>query len=364
MQQNTENLKQLGFDPWFEANSGTKIREEHEVARVISVHKESYVITKGGVDVFAELLGKLLYTADSPVDLPTVGDWVYADFCDDNSHAIIHGLLPRKTLIKRKTSGKNIEFQLIGANIDVAFIVQSLDNNFNLNRLERYLVMVNDSQITPVVLLSKCDLMEESEVAEKVGLILNIMPETQVVPFSNENGANMEAIRNLFIPGQTTCLLGSSGVGKTTLLNHLVTGSNFETQPVREKDSRGRHTTTHRQLIRLASGAMLIDTPGMRELGNMSVDAGIDETFVELTELSKQCKYADCNHVNEAGCAVLEAIDQGVVPKSRVQNFLAMKRESDYNEMSYLEKKQKDKKFGQMIKSVLKNKANKEKGFS
>ena len=233
--------------------------------------------------------------------------------------------------------------------------MQSLDENFNLRRLERYLVMINESKISPVVLLSKCDLISEREVEEQIANIIKIMPDVKVIPFSSENGTNINTIKSLFVYGKTYCLLGSSGVGKTTLLNHLIEDSHYETGPVREKDSKGRHTTTHRQLIQLDNGALLIDTPGMRELGNMSADAGINETFSEIIELSKQCKFNNCTHVNEAGCAILEAIDKDLLSEKRYQNYLSLKRESSYNEMSYLEKKQKDKKLGQLIKSVNKH---------
>ncbi len=351
-----EKLEDIGYDNWFKESTNAAKLTEHEVARIISVHKDSYLITKGRDDVFAELAGKIIYTADSPADLPTTGDWVYANFYDDDSHAIIHDLIPRKTLIKRKISGKNIEFQLIAANIDVAFIVQSLDENFNLRRLERYLVMINESNISSIILLSKCDLISQNDINEKIHSIKKIMPGILVLPFSNESGINIDKIKKLLGYGKTYCLLGSSGVGKTTLLNAIIGSSIFETNSVREKDSKGRHTTTSRQLIRLDSGAMLIDTPGMRELGNISVDTGIDETFSEIIYLSRYCKFNNCTHVNEKGCAILAAVNEGVLPEKRYQNYIKMKNESNYNEMSYLEKRQKDKKFGKYCKSVMKQK--------
>jgi ribosome biogenesis GTPase len=357
MEEIKNSINGLGYDDWFQSRSDPEKLAIHKLARVIAVHKDSYVLSRGDGGVFAELAGKLLYAADSPTDLPATGDWVYADFYDDDSHAIIHDVLPRKTLIKRKTSGKNVEFQLISSNIDIALIVQSLDHNFNLRRLERYLVMVNESGIHPIVLLSKCDLVSEEEARGKVQEILKMMPGLEVIRFSNENFTNLERIKELLLCGKTYCLLGSSGVGKTTLLNRILGNKDlFETKPVREKDSKGRHTTTNRQLLQLDSGAMLIDTPGMRELGNMSVDDGISETFSEIVDLSEKCKFSNCTHVNEKGCAILAAISSGALCSDRYQNFLSMKRESDYNEMSYLEKKQKDKNFGKLIKSVMKDK--------
>ena len=351
-----ENLQHLGFDDWFQARIETDKLALHEIARVVSVHKDSYMITKGHGDVFAELTGKLAYTADSASDLPTTGDWVYVDFYDDDTHAIIHDILPRKTILHRKTSGKTFDLQLIATNIDSAFIVQSLDYNFNLSRLERYLVMINEANINPVILLSKCDLVSEDDVEEKIKSVKNISPKTTVIPFSNESGENIEHIKALLEQGHTYCLLGSSGVGKTTLLNSILGDARFETKSVSKKESKGRHTTTSRELIQLENGAMLIDTPGMRELGNIAVDAGIDETFSDIVELAMNCKFNNCTHVNEKGCAILSAISEGELSEKRFQNYLKMKNESAFNDMSYYEKRQKDKNFGKMIKSVIKSK--------
>jgi len=351
-----EKLERIGYNAWFKDSIDDTRLADHQLARVVSVHKDSYMVTNGDDEVFAELTGRLAYSANSAADLPTTGDWVYVDFYDNGTHAIIHDVVTRKTLIQRKTSGKSIDFQLIAANVDVAFIVQSVDYNFNLSRLERYLVMINESNITPIILLSKCDLKSKEELNDMVGSVVNIAPDATVIPFSSENGVNIDAIKEYLLSGRTYCLLGSSGVGKTTLLNNILGDALFETKSVSKKDNKGRHTTTSRELIQLECGAMLIDTPGMRELGNMSVDGGIDETFSEIVELSKSCKFSNCMHIKEKGCAILSAINNGNLTDKRYKNYMKMKNESVFNEMSYYEKKQKDKSFGKLIKSAINKK--------
>jgi ribosome biogenesis GTPase len=354
----SNSIKKLGFDQFYLDHAAPERLEGFEIARVVAVHKDSYAISDGENNVLAELVGKLLYSAASPIDYPTVGDWVVVNFFDDKTFAIIHEILPRKSLLKRKTPGKKIEFQLIAANIDVAFIVQSLDTNFNLNRLDRYLVMINESNIKPIVLLSKSDLLSSEEVEARFTEIKNVMPRLHVQPFSNKNDSGLKAVEDLLNSGQTYCLLGSSGVGKTTLINNLIGESVFTTKTVRDKDSKGRHATTYRQLITIDSGALVIDTPGMRELGNIAVETGLDETFAEITELSQRCQFRDCTHVKEKGCAVLKALGEGALSEQRYQNFIKMVKESNYHEMSYLEKKQKDRQFGKLIKTVMKHKKN------
>jgi ribosome biogenesis GTPase len=354
----SNGIEALGFEKWYQDNVDPVDLESFDIARVIALHKDSYIINNGENDVFAELIGKMLFSATSPIDFPAVGDWVLATLYDKGTFSIIHNVLPRKSLLKRKTPGKRIDFQLIAANIDVAFIVQSLDTNLNLRRLERYLVMVKDNNIEPVVLLSKSDLLSTKDIENRVTEIHKIMPFLRVQPFSNENEAGLKNVKDLLAPRKTYCLLGSSGVGKTTLLNNLIGNAIFTTKTVRKKDSKGRHATTYRHLIKLDCDAMLIDTPGMRELGNFSIETGIDETFREIVELSEQCQFNDCTHVNEKGCAVLKAVGNGQVPTKRYQNYIKMKKESIYNEMSYLEKRQKDKQFGKMCKTIMKHKKN------
>ena len=350
------NLEKIGFGEWLLETVAPESLEQFDIARVIAVHKDSYTISNGEVDVLAELVGKIIFCASSPVDYPAVGDWVLANFYDENTFAIIHEILPRKSILKRKTPGKKVDFQLIAANIDVAFIVQSLNENFNLRRLERYLVMVNDGKVKPIVLLSKSDLLGQEAIAGITAEIHKIFPHLQVVSFSNENESDLDKVKGIMHAGLTYCLLGSSGVGKTTLINNLIGESKYITKTVSKKESKGRHATTHRQMIKLESGALVVDTPGMRELGNFSVDSGIGETFTEISDLSEKCQFNDCTHVNEKGCAVLNAVENGQLSSERYQNYIKMNKESVYNEMSYIEKRKKDKQFGKFCKTVMKHK--------
>ena len=351
-----EKLELLGFSDWFRQQIDADQSAIHEIARVVAVHKDSFVVSKGNGEVFAECAGNLLYSSNSPLDLPTTGDWVLADFYDEDAHAIIHRVLSRKTLLKRKTAGRRVDFQLIAANIDVAFIMQSVDHNFNLRRLERYLAMIGESNITPIILLSKCDLISAAETAEIEKRIAAIAPAISVLPFSNVTRQNISPLQASLSAGKTYCLVGSSGVGKTTLLNTIIGRDQFQTREVSKRQGKGRHTTTSRELVQLESGALLIDTPGMRELGNIAIDAGIDETFSEISELTMRCQFRDCSHTTEKGCAVMAAVASGELDEQRFKSYVKLKNESAFLEMSYYEKRKKDKEFGKMVKAVMKGK--------
>ena len=352
--ENKTHLLKLGYNEWFESSSQTYLNEPFSIARVVEVNKNNYRVSNGLHESFAELSGKFLFTVENSTDYPTVGDWVVVQYFDDYTLAIIHHVLPRQSLLKRKDPGKAVDYQLIAANIDYAFILQSVDANFNLNRLERYLVMINESKIQPIIVLSKTDLISGEEMAgllEKIGRFNDKYP---VLPISSVTDDGIQTVQNELKSGKTYCLLGSSGVGKTTLLNKLIGEQRYDVNAVREADSKGRHTTVKRQLVRLESGSIFIDTPGMRELGNFSVDTGLDETFDEIAEFSSQCHYKDCTHVHEEGCAVKKAVEQGIIDADRYQNYLAIRKESAYYEMSYLEKRKKDKSFGKMMKNYKK----------
>ena len=349
-------LEELGFSEWFRKKWDDSRRHDYSVARIIAVNRDIHIIRNESAEVPAEMTGKLMYGARSSLDLPAVGDWVCVQYFNEKTSAIIHHVLPRKSLLKRKVAGKKIEYQLIASNIDTAFIMQSAEFDFNLPRLERYLTMVNEGHIKPVILLSKCDLISREDLEKEIKAIKNTNPECEPIAFSNKTGEGLEKIQKLLKKGCTYCLLGSSGVGKTTLINKLIGENIFVTDTVREKDGKGRHVTARRQLVILEQGALIIDTPGMRELGNIGVDTGLRKTFTDIYSLAQDCRFKNCTHAGEPGCAVTSAVKNGELSAKRYQNYLKMRSESEFHEMSYLERRNRDKKFGKMVKSVMKDK--------
>jgi ribosome biogenesis GTPase len=220
--------------------------------------------------------------------------------------------------------------------------------------MERYIVMANEGRVEPVILLSKSDLVSAEDLKKRVSEIRQARISSRVVTLSNVSGDGLETLQRALKKGKTYCLLGSSGVGKTTLLNRLIGRELFETNPVREKDGRGRHTTARRQLIVLDNGALLVDTPGMRELGMIGVEASIEDSFSDIHELSAECRFNDCTHTTEVGCAILAAVQGGTLAEERYRSYIKLMKESEFHEMSYAERRRKDKKFGRLVKSAMK----------
>lgn len=343
-------ISDLGFDQWFEAHAPELRQEGCGFARISAVDRGAYRIMSTAGEVPAELTGRLAYQIESPVELPCVGDWVTAQYYNDGTAAIIHRVFPRRTFLRRKSAGENVELQMIAANIDTAFIVQACHFDFNPRRLDRYLVMAADGRVEPVVILTKTDLISPEELKQKIAIIGSVT-KAHVTPLSNVTGSGFDDL--ILIPGRTYCLLGSSGVGKTTLINRLMGQESFATRAV-SATGEGTHTTSRRQLIVLSQGAMLIDTPGMRELGIVGAGDGVELGFEEIVTLSAQCRYADCGHVHEAGCAVRAAVERGELCADRYASYIKLKKESEFHELSSLDKRKKDKAFGKFIKSAKK----------
>ncbi len=345
-------IRDLGFDQWFEDRSDGFHQEGCSFARISAVDRGSYLIKNESGEVPAELTGKLSYQLESSMELPCVGDWVTAYYYNDDTAAIIHRVFPRKTFLRRKSAGEKVDYQMIAANIDTAFIVQSCHFDFNPHRLDRYLVMAADGHVEPVVILTKTDLILRDELDEKLS-IMGAVSKARVLALSNVTGMGFDEFQQVLTPGRTYCLLGSSGVGKTTLVNRLIGREAFHTKAV-SGTGEGTHTTSRRQLIVLSQGAMLIDTPGMRELGIVGAGDGVNAGFEEFAALSSHCRYANCSHEHESGCAVRAAVEHGELSEDRYSSYLKLKKESEFHEMSYLDKRKKDRAFGKFLKTAKK----------
>ncbi len=348
-------LVDLGFDHGWAGEAAERCESGSSIARVTAVDRGRYLIRGECDEVPAELTGKFLHLAQSAVDLPCVGDWVCVQYRDGGARASIHVVLPRRSFLRRKAAGRDVEFQMIAANIDVAFIVQSCHFDFNVQRLERYLVMARDGHVEPAVLLTKTDLVTADALEQLVGRIGARGVNAQIVCLSNVTGSGVEQVRELIFPGRTYCLLGSSGVGKTTLINTLIGDGALETGAVSDTGE-GRHTTTRRQLIVLEHGGLLIDMPGMRELGVLGAQEGIGETFADIDVLAQGCRYADCRHASEPGCEVRAAVERHELSEEHLRNFLKLRKEADFNDLSYVDRRKKDRAFGRFLHAYKKRK--------
>uniref|UniRef100_UPI003216FD18 ribosome small subunit-dependent GTPase A n=1 Tax=uncultured Draconibacterium sp. TaxID=1573823 RepID=UPI003216FD18 len=319
------------------------------VGRVTSEHKERYTVRTIDNEYDAEIIGNLRFSAQKRTDFPAVGDWVALSEYDENK-VLIHAVFPRKTIIERQSVGKQGEKQIIATNIDYAFIVQAVNNDFNINRIERYLTLCNTSNVEPIIVLNKIDLIDDVVLS---GLILNVQERVKQIPvlaISNASKKGYEQLEKIIKQGKTYCLLGSSGVGKSTLLNNLSGKQLMKTNTISASTNKGRHITSHRELILLENGGILIDNPGMREVGIADSGDGLEKTFDTIIQLSKTCRFSDCTHTSEIGCAVLEAVNTGEIDKDSYENYLKMEKEKEHFESTVAEKRKKDKDFGKMIK--------------
>jgi len=344
--------EELGYDNFFESERKKLNLENFSVARVIAEYKGAYKVKNAKGEYLAKITGKQMFNALTREDYPAVGDWVAITELNAEQ-AVIKAVLPRKTIIKRKYINKS-EIQIIATNIDVAFIVESIGRDYNLNRFERYFSIANDGGVKPAIILNKTDLISKEELDLKLSQIKNRFNNTDVILTSAVTDEGLNKLKNYILKGKTYCFLGSSGVGKSSLINKLLGENVIKTENISVSTGRGKHATTGRQMYFLESGGIVIDNPGMREVGMTDNKAGINDLFDEITVLAEKCKYADCTHVHESGCEVLSAIKSGKLNKDKYSNYIILKKESEHYEMSELEKRKKDQKFGKFLKTAKK----------
>ena len=352
----TTTLETLGYDSFFETNRINLGFGDFSVARVTAEHRGIYVVITENGEYSARLSGKLMHVALKREDYPAVGDWVVATKADDTTVSI-RGILPRKTVLKRifgdkNRQGEKTSTQVLGANIDVAFIVEAVGRDYNLNRYERYRTLAESAGIRPVFILNKTDLITIEELDIKLAEIQSRFPQIEIILTSVQSAESIDNLKSVLIAGETYCFLGSSGVGKSSLINMLRETITIKTEAISERTKRGKHVTTNREMYFLPEGGIVIDNPGIREVGLADTSEAVQDTFRTITALAKQCKFQDCTHIHEPGCAIRAAVESGDVQREAYDNFISLKKEADFYEMSEYEKRDKDRRFGKFIKSA------------
>ncbi|WKZ65834.1 MAG: ribosome small subunit-dependent GTPase A [Flavobacteriales bacterium] len=347
-------LEDLGYTDALE-----RYRTEHglggfETGRVVAEHKERYVVRTTDGDLEAEIIGKLRAMARDRHDFPAVGDWV-AIKVHEPGHATIHHVYPRSSVIARKAIGGHGGDQIIAANIDHAFLVQALDQDFNINRLERYLTICHASGVGPIIVLTKTDLFEPEQVEQQKEQVRARIPNVPLIALSNLQQDGSEPLQRMMEHGKTYCLLGSSGAGKSSLINNLIGSGTMLTGTISGSTGKGRHITSHRELFVMPTGGIIIDNPGMREVGVTDVERGLDVTFDAIAALAKNCKFSDCTHTSEVGCAVLSALQRGELDEASYANYQKMKDEAAHYRTTVAERRGKDKAFWKMLKRYKKD---------
>ncbi len=346
-------LEDFGYNDKLRKFSVENKLSDFEIGRVIAEHKERYIVKTENGEYEAEITGNLRFTAKSRIDFPAVGHWV-ALTTYNAEFPVIHKILPRQSMITRQAVGQFGEIQIIATNIDYAFLIQAVDRDFNINRLERYLTICYSAKVKPIIVLTKTDLIDQQKIAEITDSIKQRIKDVAVFAISNETQDGYEALKMNIEKGKTYCMLGSSGVGKSTLLNNLSGKTLMRTDSISVSTNKGRHITSHRELIVLESGGILVDNPGMREVGIADTSSGLETTFDRIIRLSQNCKFKDCTHTKEVGCSVIEAVENGEIDKKSYENYLKMERENAHFESTIEEKRKKDKEFGKVIKNYKK----------
>jgi ribosome biogenesis GTPase len=320
-------LDALGWTSFFDEQITTDERARLASARVIWEGRERYRLSTGDAEWQGELAGRVRHRAGSRADLPVVGDWVLADLRAREGRATIHRILERRTRFSRGAAGRPTEEQIVAANVDTVLLVTSFNRDFNVRRIERYLALTWESGAAPVIVVNKADLCDDPDRwTNELAAVAQGVP---ILSTSALRGDGLAELRDTLRAGGTTALLGSSGVGKSTLVNALAAGGVQETLPIRS-DDRGRHSTTARQLFVLPSGGVLIDTPGMRELQLWNADEGLDHAFSDIERWARDCRFRDCSHAGEPGCEVTAAVDRGDLPADRLESYRRLQRENEF----------------------------------
>lgn len=343
-------LEDLGYNEFFDSKWKTLESKDCSVTRVIAEYKESYRVKGVNGEYLAIITGKQMFNATKREDYPAVGDWVAVTELDEE-RAVIHEIFQRKTILKKKYSDKQ-EAQVIATNVDTAFIIESMDRDYNLNRFERYFVLADEGKIKSAIILNKTDLISAIELNVRIDQIKNRFNNIDIIPTSTITEQGLSELVKYIEKGKTYSFLGSSGVGKSSLINKLLRKDEIRTREISGSTGKGRHTTTAREMYFLENGGIVIDNPGTREVGMVEADTGIEDVFDEITLLSESCRYSDCTHTHEPGCAVAKAIEEKKLDKNKYLNFVKLKKESEYYKMNDLEKRNKDRKFGQFVKKA------------
>lgn len=351
-------IDDLGWNDFFDKKKAELELNEFAVARVIGEGRGSFRVKNADGEFQAKVTGKQMFHASSREDYPAVGDWVAVTALDDEQ-MVINAVYPRKTVIKRVFGDKNRigeknDIQIIAANVDVAFIVQSVGRDLNINRFERYIAMVTDVDITPIVIINKIDLVSSEELDVVIEEMQNRLHGVDMIYTSTVDGRGLDELKNHITKGKTYCLLGSSGVGKSSLVNVLRGTQDVKTGEISTYSDRGTHVTTRREVYFLESGGIIIDNPGIREVGMVDVDQGLNNVFDEIAEMASACKFTDCTHMHEPGCAVRDALESKVLDKEKYENYVSLKKEVEYRDMSVQQKKARDRSFGKYRRSVTK----------